>query len=117
MFRLTLFVAPILASTLALSAIPVAAQTKPNILVIMGDDIGIWNLSTYHQGMMGDCTPNIDRLASEGAKLMTYSRTICRRMRPNILIIMAASQIGDEYEGHMPRSGITAGYRDHSKFA
>jgi hypothetical protein len=36
---------------------------------------------------------------------------------PNILIIMAASQIGDEYEGHMPRSGITAGYRDRSKFA
>jgi hypothetical protein len=73
MFRLTLFVAPILASTLALSAMPVAAQTKPNILVIMGDDIGIWNLSTYHQGMMGYRTPNIDRLASEGAKLMTYS--------------------------------------------
>ena len=45
---------------------------KPNILVIMGDDIGIWNLSTYHQGMMGYRTPNIDRLAQEGGKFVTY---------------------------------------------
>jgi len=40
---------------------------KPNILVIMGDDIGLWNLSTYNQGMMGYRTPNIDRIAKEGA--------------------------------------------------
>ena len=45
---------------------------KPNILVIMGDDIGIWNLSTYHQGMLGYRTPNIDRLAAEGGKFMNY---------------------------------------------
>ncbi|UCD52003.1 MAG: arylsulfatase, partial [Phycisphaerales bacterium] len=42
------------------------AQTKPNILVIMGDDIGYWNISTYNQGMMGYETPNIDRIAEEG---------------------------------------------------
>ena len=41
--------------------------TKPNILVIWGDDIGIWNLSCYHRGMMGGRTPNIDRIAAEGA--------------------------------------------------
>ena len=45
---------------------------KPNILVIFGDDIGIWNISAFHQGMMGYRTPNIDRLATEGGKLMTY---------------------------------------------
>ena len=39
-----------------------AADQKPNILVIMGDDIGIFNISAYHQGMMGYTTPNIDRL-------------------------------------------------------
>lgn len=39
---------------------------KPNILVIMGDDIGYWNLSAYNQGMMGYRTPNIDRIAKEG---------------------------------------------------
>jgi arylsulfatase len=40
-----------------------AADKKPNILVIMGDDIGTWNVSAYNQGMMGYRTPNIDRLA------------------------------------------------------
>ena len=40
---------------------------KPNILVIWGDDIGYWNVSAYNQGMMGYKTPNIDRIAKEGA--------------------------------------------------
>ncbi|PQO26242.1 arylsulfatase [Blastopirellula marina] len=48
------------------------AADKPNILFIMGDDIGMWNISTYHQGMMGYETPNIDRLAQEGGKFMSY---------------------------------------------
>ena len=42
-------------------------QKKPNILIIWGDDIGYWNLSAYNQGMMGYKTPNIDRIAKEGA--------------------------------------------------
>ena len=40
---------------------------KPNILVIMGDDIGWFNPSCYNHGMMGYQTPNIDRIANEGA--------------------------------------------------
>jgi arylsulfatase len=40
---------------------------KPNILVIWGDDIGYWNISAYNRGMMGYHTPNIDRIAKEGA--------------------------------------------------
>lgn len=48
------------------------AADKPNILVIMGDDIGLWNVSAYHQGIMGYNTPNIDRLAKEGGQFMTY---------------------------------------------
>ena len=47
-------------------------SSKPNIVVIMGDDIGIYNLSTYHQGLVGFETPNIDRIAKEGGKFMTY---------------------------------------------
>jgi len=39
-----------------------AQQSKPNILVIMGDDIGYWNISAYNRGMMGYRTPNIDRI-------------------------------------------------------
>ena len=44
-----------------------AAPKKPNILVIWGDDIGIFNISAYNMGMMGYKTPNIDRIAKEGA--------------------------------------------------
>ena len=44
-----------------------AAKKKPNILVIMTNDVGIWNISAYHRGMMGGRTPNIDRIANEGA--------------------------------------------------
>jgi hypothetical protein len=49
---------------------PAAAQApakKPNILVIMGDDIGWYNPSIYHRGDMGYETPNIDRIGKEGA--------------------------------------------------
>src|SRR5512142_1207877 len=42
------------------------ADKKPNILIIWGDDIGMWNISAYSQGMMGYRTPNIDRIAAEG---------------------------------------------------
>ena len=50
------------------SAVPSNAQLKnPNILILWGDDIGYWNVSAYNQGMMGYKTPNIDRIAHEGA--------------------------------------------------
>src|SRR5471032_301773 len=49
-----------------------AADKKPNIIMIMGDDVGMWNLSAYHQGMMGGRTPNIDRIASQGARFTDY---------------------------------------------
>src|SRR6266536_1914132 len=49
-----------------------AQERKPNILVIMGDDIGWFNPSAYHQGMMGYRTPNIDRLANEGARFTDW---------------------------------------------
>jgi arylsulfatase len=43
------------------------ATTKPNILIIWGDDIGWFNISAYNHGIMGYKTPNIDRIAKEGA--------------------------------------------------
>jgi arylsulfatase len=49
-----------------LFAAPAAAQDRPNILVIWGDDIGQFNVSAYNMGMMGYETPNIDRIADEG---------------------------------------------------
>jgi hypothetical protein len=44
-------------------------QKKPNILVIMTDDVGVWNISAYHRGMMGGRTPNIDRIAKRRSAL------------------------------------------------
>ena len=55
------------------AASPALAQgQKPNILFIMGDDIGIMNVGAYHRGLMVGETPNIDRIAQEGALYMTY---------------------------------------------
>jgi arylsulfatase A-like enzyme len=51
---------------------------KPNILIIWGDDVGMWNLSCYHRGMMGGSTPNIDRIAKKGMIFMDhYAQASC----------------------------------------
>ncbi|QCK15437.1 arylsulfatase [Mangrovivirga cuniculi] len=47
-------------------------KEKPNILIIWGDDIGMWNISAYHRGMMGGSTPNIDKIALEGMIFMDH---------------------------------------------
>src|SRR5690349_1184153 len=49
-----------------------AQDKKPNILVIMGDDIGWFNPSCYNGGIMGYRTPNIDRIAAEGARFTDW---------------------------------------------
>ena len=62
-------------ATLALAAAAAggaAAQSKPNILVLWGDDIGTWNISHNNRGMMGYQTPNIDRIAKEGVGFTDY---------------------------------------------
>src|SRR5262249_11850254 len=45
---------------------------KPNIVFIMGDDIGVWNIGAYHRGMSSGKTPNLDRLASQGMLFTDY---------------------------------------------
>ena len=49
-----------------------AEHKRPNIIMIMADDVGMWNISAYHHGMMGGSTPNIDRIAKEGAIFTDY---------------------------------------------
>jgi len=62
-----------LAGVVTMAAPSVSAQQKkPNIIMIMSDDVGMWNLSAYHRGMMGGSTPNIDRIAREGALFTDY---------------------------------------------
>ena len=60
------FIRAVLLTVLVLPAAALA-EDKPNILIIWGDDIGWMNPSAYHRGMMGYETPNIDRIADEGA--------------------------------------------------
>src|SRR5258708_5513910 len=65
-----------LISLIAMAAVSVPAaaqqQQKPNILFIMGDDIGWMQPSIYHRGLMVGETPNIDRIGQEGAIFMDY---------------------------------------------
>jgi arylsulfatase A-like enzyme len=74
----SLFAASALASAVserpahAQQQMPAPPARRPNILVIFGDDIGIANLSTYSNGLMGYETPNIDRIAREGIKFQHY---------------------------------------------
>jgi arylsulfatase len=66
---------------------PAAAQdTKPNILFIMGDDIGWFNIGAYHQGIMSGKTPNLDRLASQGMRFTDYyAEASCTAGRANFI--------------------------------
>jgi len=63
------------------------AQTRqPNIIVIMGDDIGMWNLGAYHRGMMAGRTPNLDKIAKEGMLFTDYyAEASCTAGRANFI--------------------------------
>src|SRR5215475_8175260 len=63
------------------------AQTKkPNIIVIMGDDIGWFNIGAYHQGMMAGRTPNLDKMAAEGMRFTDYyAEASCTAGRANFI--------------------------------
>src|SRR5215468_8471247 len=59
---------------------------KPNILFIMGDDVGWFNIGAYHRGMMAGQTPNLDRLAGEGMMFTTYyAEASCTAGRANFI--------------------------------
>src|SRR5713226_9767586 len=61
-------------------------QQQPNIVVIMGDDIGIWNTGAYHRGLMAGRTPNLDQLAAEGMLFTDYyAEASCTAGRANFI--------------------------------
>lgn len=63
------------------------AGTKPNIIVLWGDDIGVHNISAYNHGIMGYHTPNIDRIAKEGALFTdAYSQQSCTAGRASFIL-------------------------------
>jgi len=78
-----------LALPIAFSGGTATAQTpakKPNILVIMGDDVGWFNIGAYHRGMMSGKTPNLDRLAAQGMMFTDYyAEASCTAGRANFI--------------------------------
>src|ERR1700754_3276251 len=61
-------------------------RKKPNIVVIMGDDVGIWNIGAYNRGMMAGRTPNLDKLAAEGMLFTDYyAEASCTAGRANFI--------------------------------
>ncbi len=78
----------LLAVGMVLGLVPLArAVDKPNIVVIWGDDIGVHNISAYNHGIMGYRTPNIDRLANEGAMFTdSYAQQSCTAGRASFIL-------------------------------
>jgi arylsulfatase len=78
-------VAALLGWALAGPAAP-AGAAPPNILFVMGDDIGWFNVGAYHQGMMAGRTPNLDRLAADGMRFTDYyAEASCTAGRANFI--------------------------------
>ena len=86
--RLALGALAVLSSLAGTSATAPAQSTrKPNILVIMGDDIGISNIGVYSHGMMAGKTPNLDKLAKEGVLFTDYyAEASCTAGRANFIM-------------------------------
>jgi arylsulfatase A-like enzyme len=75
-------------AAMMVASAPVAAQQpqKPNIIMIMGDDIGMWNIGAYHRGLMAGRTPNLDQLAAEGMMFTDYyAEASCTAGRANFI--------------------------------
>jgi arylsulfatase len=67
--------------------VPASGQTdKPKVLIIWGDDVGMWNISAYHRGMMGGSTPNTDRIANDGMIFVDhYAQESCTAGRAAVI--------------------------------
>jgi arylsulfatase len=85
-FTHSLSVLTALAALMCAVAPSQAQDKKPNILFIMGDDVGWFNVGAYHQGIMSGKTPNIDRIAREGMRFTDYyAEASCTAGRANFI--------------------------------
>src|SRR4030081_953938 len=72
-----------------------AEEKKPNIVVIMGDDIGMWNIGAYHRGLMAGKTPNLDKMAKEGMLFTDYyAEASCTAGRANFIAALSPTAWG-----------------------
>ncbi len=96
-FRTLLFAGLVFAlgSTSPASAKKSKKPQQPNVVVIMGDDIGWFNIGAYHRGIMSGKTPNIDRLAQEGMVFTDYdAEASCTAGRANFITGMIPMRTG-----------------------
>ena len=96
-----------------------AKSSKPNILIIWGDDIGYWNISHYSKGMMGYHTPNIDRIAKEGVTFTDwYGQQSCTAGRASFITGQNSDPHRPHQSRHARRHGRNAARRsDHRRTA
>jgi arylsulfatase A-like enzyme len=84
--RISFLVVAVFLVTL-LNAQDKSKESKPNILIIWGDDVGMWDISAYHRGMMGGTTPNIDKIADQGIMFMDhYAQASCTAGRASFIL-------------------------------
>ena len=80
------FAQAVKAASPANSTAATTTTTKPNIIFIMGDDVGWFNIGAYNQGIMGGKTPHLDKLASEGLRFTDYyAEPSCTAGRANFI--------------------------------
>lgn len=85
-FHSTFFSTMILAVTAFCATASAAAEKQPNILVIMVDDMGWFNIGAYNQGIMSGKTPNMDELARDGMRFTDYyAEASCTAGRANFI--------------------------------
>src|SRR5689334_20997639 len=74
------------ATILAVATPATAQQQRPNVIMIMGDDIGWNNIGVYNQGIMAGRTPNLDQLAAQGMRFTDYyAEASCTAGRANFI--------------------------------
>jgi arylsulfatase len=82
----TVFVAAVALTVGFAPSVKAQAAKKPNIVVIMGDDIGWFNIGAYNQGIMATSTPNLDKMAAEGMRFTDYyAEASCTAGRANFI--------------------------------
>src|SRR6185312_1809221 len=85
-FKLSLLALAVATTTDAVLAAPSTTNAQPNIIVIMGDDVGWFNIGVYNQGIMSGKTPNLDKLAAEGMRFTDYyAEPSCTAGRANFI--------------------------------
>ena len=89
------------AATESAEAPPPPQAAKPNILVIWGDDVGVHNISAYNHGIMGYKTPNIDRIAKQGAMFTdAYAQQSCTAGRSSFILGQHPFRTGSADDRH-----------------